>query len=72
MFKENLQNLFADFDPTIQTLINRVLAFEQENITYERIPRRKEQLDQIITEVAVNKETERAVLMNGVKTHETN
>jgi hypothetical protein len=60
MFKENFQNLFADFEPRIQTLINRVLKFEQENITYERIPRLKEQLDQIITEVAASKEAERA------------
>ena len=59
MFKENLQNLFSDFDPKIQTLISRVLKFEQENITYKTIPRLKEQLDQIITEVAVSKEAER-------------
>jgi hypothetical protein len=59
MFKEHLQKLFAAYDPQIQTLITRVLVFEQENISYERVPRFKESLDQIIAQVAASNEQER-------------
>lgn len=62
MFKENFQNLFADFEPEIQTLITRVLIFEQEYITHDRgrmSSKMKEELDQIITQVASSKQAER-------------
>lgn len=59
MFKEKLRELFTVYPPEIQTLIMRVLAFEQENISYERVPRVKEQIDEIVTQVAVSREAAR-------------
>lgn len=62
MFKENFQNLFADFEPEIQTLITRVLSFEQKHITHESgrmTQKMKEELDQIITQVAMSKQVGR-------------
>ena len=51
MLKEELQELFKDYDPAIQTIINEVLDFEQENIHLKQ-PQYKDTLDEIIPRVA--------------------
>ena len=57
MINERLSQLFTEYDPVIQTLISEVLTLEQAYISMER-PHVKEQIDQIISRLAV-KEQER-------------
>lgn len=48
MIKERLRELFAEYNPSLRTVINEVLHVEQEYISMER-PRIKEQIDEIVT-----------------------
>lgn len=57
MLRTHLDQLFAKYDPTIQSLISEVLVLEQAYISM-RNPHVKEQIDQIITRLAA-KELER-------------
>lgn len=51
MHRERLRDLFINYDPAIQTIIDQVLQLEQEHITMDR-PRLKDQIDEIIEDVA--------------------
>lgn len=51
MHRERLRNLFSNYDPGIQRIIDHVLQLEQEHITMDR-PRLKDQIDDIIEDVA--------------------
>lgn len=51
MHHERLRNLFSNYDPAIQAIIDQVLQLEQEYITMDR-PRLKDQIDEIIEDVA--------------------
>jgi len=51
MHHERLRNLFSNYDPAIQSIIDQVLQLEQAHITMDR-PRLKDQIDDIVEEVA--------------------
>lgn len=57
MLKEELRELFKDYDSAVQTIIAQVLKLEQEKISMER-PRVKEDIDRII-EAVTRQELER-------------
>lgn len=52
MLKDQLRELFVDYDPTIQTIIAEVLTLEQEHISMKRPRGVADQIDEIITRAA--------------------
>lgn len=54
LLKDRLRQLFVAYDSDVQRVIAEVLDLEQQNISYER-PRLKDQIDDIITNVAEKK-----------------
>lgn len=59
MLKDQLRELFVDYDPTLQSIIEEILTLEQEHISMKRPRGVPEQVDEIITRAA-NKEIARA------------
>ncbi|MDZ4720210.1 MAG: hypothetical protein SH847_17290 [Roseiflexaceae bacterium] len=55
LLKDRLRQMFVSYDPDIQRVLSEMLDLEQQNISYER-PRLKEQVNDIITNVAENKQ----------------
>ena len=51
MIKDKLKELFKDYEPGLQRIIQEVLVLEQENISMER-PRVKEKVEDIIAREA--------------------
>jgi hypothetical protein len=54
MLKDQLRELFADYEPTIQTIIAEILTLEQQHISMKRPRGVSEQIDEIITRAANN------------------
>jgi hypothetical protein len=54
MLKDQLRELFEDYDPTIQTIIAEILTLEQQHISMKRPRGVSEQIDEIITRAANN------------------
>jgi hypothetical protein len=55
MIKDQLRELFINYDPPIQAIIAEVLTLEQEHISMKRPRGISEQVDEILTRAA-NKE----------------
>lgn len=48
MIKDRIRELFREYDPALQRIIHEVLLLEQEFISFDRPPKVREPIDQIV------------------------
>lgn len=58
VLKDQLRDLFREYDPILQNIIGEILTLEQEHISMKRPRGVSEQIDEIITRAATREITE--------------